>query len=94
MENITIINSLDKKKFLAMDGEAVAGHLIYEFQDKVIYVNSIYVDPEYRNRFLGKKLLDQCVTYARDEGFKIFPRCSYAARVFEKTDKYDDVKTI
>ncbi|UUV17946.1 N-acetyltransferase [Fusobacteria bacterium ZRK30] len=94
MENIAIINLLDEKKILAMDGEIVAGHLIYESEDKIIYVNSIYVDPEYRNRFLGKKLLDQCVAYARKEGFKIFPRCSYAARLFEKTDKYDDVKII
>ena len=76
MENIIITNSSDKKKFLAMDGEVVAGHLIYQLEDKIIYVNSIYVDPEYRNRFLGKKLLDQCVSYAREEDFKIFPLCS------------------
>ena len=92
MEKMITIHSLDESKFLAMDGEVVAGHLTYKFEDKIIYINSIYVDPEYRNKFLGKKLLDQCVSYARKEDFKIFPRCSYAARLFEKTDKYDDVK--
>jgi uncharacterized protein len=94
MEQIKIIHSLDEKKFLAMDGEIVAGSLGYELEDKVIYINSTYVDPEYRNRFLGKKLLDQCVSYAREENLKIFPRCSYVVKVFQKTNKYDDVKII
>jgi len=94
MEQIIIIHSLDEKRFLAMDGEVKAGSLGYELKDKVIYINSTYVDPEYRNRFLGKKLLDQCVSYAREKEFKIFPRCSYVVKLFEKTNKYDDIKII
>lgn len=92
MEKIKIIHLLDKGNFLAMDDDTKVGSLGYKLEDKVIYINSTYVDPEYRNRFLGKKLLDQCVKYARENEFKIFPRCSYVVKVFEKTNKYDDVK--
>ncbi len=94
MEDIAIKHSLDDNKFLAMDGDIEAGYLGYNLKDKTIYILTIYVDPKYRNRFLGKKLLDQCVDYARKEQFKILPICSYAAKVFEKTDKYDDLKII
>ncbi|MCS5421571.1 MULTISPECIES: GNAT family N-acetyltransferase [Psychrilyobacter] len=94
MEEIKIIHSLDKGKFLAMDGEVKVGSLGYELKDRVIYINSTYVDPEYRNRFLGKRLLDQCISYAREEKFKISPVCSYVVKIFKKTDKYDDVKVI
>jgi len=94
MEKIIIIHSLDEKKFLAMDGDVKVGQLGYQLKDNIIYINSTYVDPEYRNRFLGKKLLDQCVSYAREEEFKISPVCSFAVRLFEKTNKYNDVKII
>lgn len=94
MEEQKIIHSLDEGKFLAMDGSIQMGFLGYKLEDKVIYINTTYVDPKYRNRLLGKKLLDRCVKYAREEQFKIFPRCSYVVKVFEKTDKYDDVKVI
>lgn len=94
MEEFIIIHSLEKNKFLAMDGNNEAGFLSYKLKGDIISINSTFVDPKYRNKFLGKKLLDQCVSYAREKGFKIFPRCSYVVRVFEKTNKYDDVKTI
>lgn len=94
MEKIIIIHSLDDNKFLALDGDVKVGSLGYKLKDKVIYINSTYVDPEYRNRFLGKKLIDQCVSYAREEQLKISPVCSFAVKLFEKIEKYNDVKSI
>lgn len=94
MEKIVIIHSLDEGKFFAMDGDVKVGHLGYELEDKVIYINTTYVDPEYRNGFLGKRLVDQCVKYAREEKFKIYPVCSFVVKLFEKIDKYDDIKVI
>ena len=82
MEKIKIIHSLSNNRFLAMDDDIKVGHLGYELDKKIIYINSTYVDPKYRNRFLGKKLIDQCVEYARKEQFKISPVCSYAVRLF------------
>lgn len=94
MGNIIMKHSLDDSKFLAMDGEIQAGYLQYNLKDKIIYILTVFVDPNYRNQSLAKKLLDECVDYVRKEEFKIVPICSYAARVFEKSDKYDDVKVV
>jgi predicted GNAT family acetyltransferase len=94
MEKIIIIHSLDENKFFAMNGEVKVGHLGYELEDKIIYINSTYVDPEYRNGFLGKRLVDQCIKYAIEENFKISPKCSFAVELFRRIKKYDDVKVI
>jgi len=94
MGNIVIKHSLDDNKFLAMDGDIEAGYLVYSLKDNTIYILTIFVDPKYRNRSLAKRLLDECVDYIRKEEFKTVPICSYAARVFEKSNKYDDIKTI
>ncbi|OQY42351.1 MAG: hypothetical protein B6227_02410 [Fusobacteriia bacterium 4572_74] len=94
MGNIVIKHSLDDNKFLVMDGDIEAGYLVYSLKDNTIYILTIFVDPKYRNRSLAKRLLDECVDYIRKEEFKTVPICSYAARVFEKSNKYDDIKTI
>lgn len=94
MGEITIKHSLNKSKFLAMDDEIQAGYLDYNLKDKTIYILSIFIDPNYRNQSLAQKLLNNCVDHVRKEDFKIIPICSYAAKVFEKSDKYDDVKVI
>ena len=94
MGNIVMKHSSEDKKFLAMDGDIQSGYLEYSFKNNNIFILTIFVDPEYRNRSLAKRLLDECVDYVKKEQFKIVPICSYAARVFEKTDKYDDVKVV
>jgi len=94
MGNIIIKHSLDDNKFLAMDGEVQGGYLSYTLEDKNMNILSIFVDPNYRNQSLAKKLLDECVEFVRKEEIKAVPICSYAARVFEKSNKYDDIKTV
>jgi len=94
MGNITMKHSLSDNKFLAMDGEIQAGYLSYSLKEKNMYILTIFVDPNYRNQSLAKKLLEHCVEYVRKEKFKTIPICSYAKRVFEKSNKYDDIKVI
>ncbi|HAS79615.1 MAG TPA: hypothetical protein DCR90_01750, partial [Fusobacteriaceae bacterium] len=77
MGNIIIKHSLDDNKFLAMDGEVQGGYLSYALEDKEIYILSIFVDPNYRNQSLAKKLLDECVKFVRKEEIKAIPICSY-----------------
>ena len=75
-----------------MDGVTKVGHLGYRLVDEVIHVDTTYVDPDFRNGFAGKKLVDECVSYARENNLKINPICSYVVRLFEKGKQYEDVK--
>ncbi len=39
----------------------------------------------------GKMLVEKAVEYARKNGIKILPLCTFAKTVFEKTPDYNDV---
>ena len=92
MEERKFIHSVDQGRFFVMDGSVQMGFLGYKLRDKVMYINTTYVDPKYRNRSLGKVLVDRCAQYAREENFKISPVCPYVVKLFERTKEYDDVK--
>jgi len=87
-----VIHLEDENKFIIKNEDVNIGYLGYELEDKVIYINTTYVDPKFRNGFLGKKLVDECVEYARKNNLKIVPRCSFVVRLFEKGKRYNDIK--
>ncbi len=60
--------------------------------DDEIVANSTFVDPSLRGQNIARKLLDRLADYAREQGWKIEPTCSYVVRAFERYDAYDDVK--
>ncbi|HQM40039.1 MAG TPA: GNAT family N-acetyltransferase [Clostridia bacterium] len=60
--------------------------------DKVIIADRTFVSDELRGQGIAKKLLDELVNYARKEGMKIIPECSYVKKAFENDLEYKDVK--
>jgi predicted GNAT family acetyltransferase len=50
-----------------------------------------YVSVELRGQKIAQKLVKQMVDFAREEGKKIIPVCSYAVSEFEKNNDYHDV---
>lgn len=63
--------------YSAMGAEAVVGHT--------------WVDPSLRGGQLAPSLVSAVVEWARREGRKIVPVCSYVRAVFERTPSYGDV---
>lgn len=57
----------------------------------VIIATSTVVDPSLRGQGIAKKLLDHLADYARQEGLKIRPECSYVVKAFERYTDYEDV---
>jgi predicted GNAT family acetyltransferase len=94
MSDFIVTHSIDENKFFLMDGENKIGHLGYVFDDDTITVLTTFVEPKFRNGFVGKKLVDQCVEYARDNSYKIIPLCSFVDVLFRKSKRYDDVKKV
>ena len=91
MESI-IIHSPDENKFFLMNGIDKVGHLGYTIEGNILTIYTTFVDPKFRNGFVGKKLVDKCVEYARENDFKIEPQCSFVEVLFRRSSRYDDVK--
>ncbi|WP_099157661.1 GNAT family N-acetyltransferase [Virgibacillus ndiopensis] len=60
-------------------------------EDQNIIVDHTFVSDELRGDGVAGKLVEKVVNYAREEGKKIIPECSYAKHKMEKTPEYHDV---
>ena len=78
--------------FIAQQDGQKAGEVSYfESGDNIIVLDHTAVEDAFQGQQLGKRLVDQVVDYARANGLKIVPQCTYAHRLFEKSDHYADV---
>ena len=77
--------------FIEQDDKRVA-KLVYSWKDKDrIIIEHTDVEEVLKGKGAGKELVAKTVEFARKEGIKIVPVCSFAKRVFDKTDEYKDV---
>ncbi len=68
------------------------GYLSYDWEsDSVFAIMHTVVDPEYRGQGIAKSLLDAAVDFARENGYKILPICTYVEKVFSLSG-FNDVK--
>lgn len=58
--------------------------LQYEIKEKKFYINKTYTPPEYRGKGFATKLLQHAVAWAKENGLKIVPVCSFAAEYFRR----------
>lgn len=69
----------------------VEGHrsyVTYERQGGVITFTHTFVPPELRGRGLAEQLVRAALAYARSEGLRVMPACSYVARFIERHAEY------
>lgn len=80
-------------KFFVGDDEAnpLAEITFKPAGDSTITVDHTFVSDELRGEGVAGKLVNKVVTYAREQGKKINPECSYAKSKMEKTPEYHDV---
>ncbi|SDR10804.1 hypothetical protein SAMN05216232_3466 [Virgibacillus subterraneus] len=89
---MTEIKKGNNKFYVGKDEQNPLGEITFEPSgDNVLIVDHTYVSDELRGQGLAGKLVDKVVTYAREEGKKIDPTCSYAKDKMEKTPEYHDV---
>lgn len=65
--------------------------LTYRIEGKKLFFESTVVSPELRGQGIAGKLFNAGVEYARENGYKIVPICSYIVKKFE-SGEYDDLK--
>lgn len=77
--------------FIENEGRRVAEITYVPAGDGKINANHTYVSAELRGGGVAGKLLDALADYARENGLKIIPSCSYVVTRFSHGNKYDDV---
>jgi len=65
-----------------VDGRA--GYLEYQREGDVLAITHTLVPPEIGGRGIAAQLVEAALAYARAEGLKVAPRCSYAAAYLQR----------
>ncbi len=81
-ENLTIVNNIKETRFQAV----VGGHLAlldYQIQDGRLESLYVFVPPAQRGRGLGGQLVEAALAFAKVEGLRVVPICSYARAYME-----------
>lgn len=78
--------------FKAVENQAQAGLMTYTWAgNEKFIIDHTEVNPEFRGRDVGKKMVHAAVDYARKNNLKIMPLCPFAKAVFRKDDGLSDV---
>lgn len=79
--------------FVALQNEEEIGEMTYfRSDDNTIAVNHTRVSSWYEGKGIGKQLMEKCVEFARENGLKIIPVCSFAKAMFERYPNFSDTK--
>jgi predicted GNAT family acetyltransferase len=81
----------DKGKFSLRDGKTVIGGLGYSRAGNLVSLEHTVVEPAFRGRGVAKRLVAHAVDWARANGVKLVPACSFAVAEFAKHPEYADV---
>lgn len=78
---------------LLNNDEAEIGRLTYTIipeQNRLI-ISFVLVHPQFEGRGMGKYLVEEGVRFARENGWKVYPHCSYARAVMRRIPDMADV---
>lgn len=85
------INDKKGSFFIEIEGKQEAEMtFVFAGEDKII-IDHTGVNPGNEGKGLGKQMVAQAVTYARENNIKIIPLCPFAKKVFDKTTEFRDV---
>ncbi|SHF83195.1 GNAT family N-acetyltransferase [Ornithinibacillus halophilus] len=89
---MTEIKQGNQKFFVGENEQEPLAEITYQkTNESTITVDHTFVSDELRGQGMAGKLVEKVVSYARDEGYKIIPECSYAKNKIEKTESYQDI---
>lgn len=82
----------NKGFFKAEEEGKEAGRMTYSWagEEKII-IDHTEVNPEFKGKSVGKKMVMKVVEFARENQVKIVPLCPFAKSVFDKTEEIRDV---
>ena len=86
------IEHIENKGFFIYDEKKeIIAEMTYEKEGSNLVFNHTYVSPLLRVQGVAEKLFETGIEYAKNNGYKIIPVCSYIVKKFE-SGKYDYIK--
>ncbi|WP_019673988.1 GNAT family N-acetyltransferase [Psychrobacter lutiphocae] len=82
-------NSNDNQFETTIDGHT--GFISYQDQGDTIVYDHTIVPPELGGQGIGSALVKHALNYARSEGKKVIPECSFVASYIQKHPDYQDL---
>lgn len=79
------------RRFVAYDGELIAGSIDLTMNDDRWIIEHTNVDPAFRGQGLGEKLVSAMVDEAGKVGIKIGANCPYAKKLLNETPDFADL---
>ncbi len=90
---LLIVHNLTEKRF-EVEVEGSLAVLDYDLSNGVITFTHTGVPSAIEGRGIAGKLVQRGLNYAREEGLKVIPACSYVVRYIERHPEYQDLTTI
>ena len=79
--------------FIEEDGEWIAEMTYTREGIRKIVINHTAVSKSLKGKGIGKALVDAAVKFARGKNLLIKPVCTFAKKVLESSEEYEDVLT-
>ena len=83
------VEHLPGRFVLRMDGHVA--ELVYERRGGVLDIQHTFTPPPLRGREIAARLTEAAFAFARSEGLRVVPTCSYAAVWVERHPEFSDV---
>lgn len=91
MTDITITHDIERRRFTTQVDGHVA-ELTYALRgDDRLVIDHTGVPQEIGGRGIAGQLVRAALEYARGQGWKVIPACSYAAAFFQQHPEYADL---
>lgn len=77
--------------FIEQDGEWIAELTFYREGQRKIVIDHTAVSSDLKGKGIAKAMVETAVKYARKHNLLIKPVCSFAKKVLESSEEYEDV---
>jgi predicted GNAT family acetyltransferase len=91
MPDLTVRDNPEKRRYEALVGDQLAGHVFYQQRDGAIVLVHTEVAPEFEGQGVGSGLAAGTLEDIRSRGLQIVPTCSFIRSYLERHPEYADL---
>jgi hypothetical protein len=81
----------EARRRFELEEEGATGFLTYELRDGTIVFTHTIVPSELEGRGIGGRIVGTGLDFARDQGLKVVPQCSFVRGYIERHPEYRDL---